>query len=78
MISTWRPFAGVTVKTELRPFGEWHVHIHRIISDRELYAAEGGVPSPRRLRRKRRLRAARANAGGNLRNGRAAVIAPWA
>lgn len=40
--SVWRPFAGVTVRTEIRPFGEWHVRIHRIHSDRPLYAAEGG------------------------------------
>ncbi len=40
--STWHPFAGVTVKTEVIPMGEWHVRVHRIHSDRFLYAAEGG------------------------------------
>ncbi len=42
VLSTWHPFVGVTVRTELRPYGEWHVRIHHITSDRELYAAEGG------------------------------------
>ena len=36
------PFAGVTVQTEIRPYGEWHLRIHRIHTDRKLYAAEGG------------------------------------
>ena len=40
--STWHPFAGVTVRTEIRPMGEWHLRIHRIQTDRVLYAAEGG------------------------------------
>ncbi len=40
--STWHPFRGVTVRTEIYPCGEWHVRVHRIHSDRELYAAEGG------------------------------------
>lgn len=40
--SVWRPFAGVKVETTIIPHGEWHVRIHRIHSDRPLYAAEGG------------------------------------
>ncbi|HIT68291.1 MAG TPA: DUF2264 domain-containing protein [Candidatus Aphodomonas merdavium] len=40
--SVWHPFAGVTVQTEIRPYGEWHLRIHRIHTDRKLYAAEGG------------------------------------
>lgn len=42
MRSVWHPFAGVTVQTEIRPYGEWHLRIHRIHTDRKLYAAEGG------------------------------------
>ena len=42
VISVWKPFAGVEVESTLIPLGEWHVRIHRIRSDRELYAAEGG------------------------------------
>ncbi len=40
--STWRPFRGVTVETAIYPQGEWHLRVHRIQSDRPLYAAEGG------------------------------------
>ena len=40
--STWQPFAGVRVETEIYPKGEWHLRIHRISSDRKLMAAEGG------------------------------------
>jgi len=39
---TWKPFAGVTVDTALYPMGEWHIRVHRVVSDRPLLAAEGG------------------------------------
>jgi hypothetical protein len=39
---TWKPFRGVTVDTTLYPVGEWHVRVHRIVSDRPMLAAEGG------------------------------------
>lgn len=66
--STWKPFAGVTVESEIIPVDEWHVRIHRICSDRELVAAEGGYALSR-------------NGEGTLRQETdaqsAAVIAPW-
>lgn len=78
VISTWRPFAGVTVKTELRPFGEWHVRIHRIISDRELYAAEGGYAISRDGCDGSVVYAQHARTPEEIcENGRAAVITPW-
>lgn len=40
--SVWHPFRGVTVDTKIYPMGEWHVRVHHIHSDRELFAAEGG------------------------------------
>lgn len=42
VLSVWKPFAGTTVETTVVPMGEWHVRVHRIQSDRPLYAAEGG------------------------------------
>ena len=47
VVSAWKPFAGVTVESTVIPVGEWHVRIHRIHSDRELYAAEGGYAMSR-------------------------------
>ena len=40
--SVWHPFAGVTVRTTVTPMGEWHIREHEILTDRLLYAAEGG------------------------------------
>lgn len=42
VFSLWEPFSGVTVETEIIPLDEWHVRVHRIRTDRPLYAAEGG------------------------------------
>jgi len=42
VISVWKPFAGVTVKTTITPIGEWHVREHEIMTDRMIHAAEGG------------------------------------
>ncbi len=42
VISVWKPFAGVTVKTTVEPRGEWHLRTHEIDTDRTLLAAEGG------------------------------------
>ncbi len=66
--STWKPFAGVTVQSEIIPVGEWHVRIHRIHSDRELVAAEGGYAI---ARDGEGTAVAEADASS------AAVIAPW-
>lgn len=38
---SWRPFRGVVVDTTLYPVGEWHIRVHRIVSDRPMLAAEG-------------------------------------
>ena len=42
MISVWKPFAGVTVRTTVTPMGEWHIREHEIVTDRAIHAAEGG------------------------------------
>ena len=68
VVSTWRPFAGVTVTSTIIPRGEWHVRVHRITTDRTLYAAEGGFAL------------ARGKNGEDERIERAdcaAAIAPW-
>lgn len=66
--STWKPFAGVTVESTIIPMGEWHVRLHRIHSDRELYAAEGGYAIARDGEGEARQQADAQSA---------AVIAPW-
>ena len=40
--SVWSPYKGVTVKTILIACGEWHVRLHKIVTDRVLETAEGG------------------------------------
>jgi len=40
--SLWRPLAGVRVRTQIIPAGNWHLRIHDIETSRWLYAAEGG------------------------------------
>lgn len=66
--SVWKPFVGVRVESRLYPVGEWHVRVHRIQSDRELYAAEGGYAISR-------------NGEGvvcqSADDTHAAVVAPW-
>ena len=42
VISVWRPFTGVKVRTQIIPNGSWHLRIHEIETNRWLYAAEGG------------------------------------
>ena len=42
IVSCWKPFAGVTVRTTIVPQGNWHLRIHEIETDRTLQAAEGG------------------------------------
>lgn len=42
LISVWRPFTGVKVRTQIIPGGNWHLRIHEIETNRWLYAAEGG------------------------------------
>lgn len=42
VISVWKPFAGVTVRTTVTPMGEWHIREHEIVTDRAIHAAEGG------------------------------------
>ena len=68
VVSVWKPFAGVRVESTLIPMGEWHVRVHRVHSDRELYAAEGGYALSR-------------DGGGDARTtqsaGEALAEAPW-
>lgn len=44
LVSTWRPFADVKVKTYLIPSMEtspnWHLRVHRILTDRDVQTAE--------------------------------------
>ena len=41
--SVWSPLPGVTVHSEIIPFpDQWHVRVHRIISNLPLHIAEGG------------------------------------
>ena len=42
ILSEWKPFSDVTIQTYLIPYGECHMRIHRIQSQRKLYAVEGG------------------------------------
>ncbi|MBR5225566.1 MAG: DUF2264 domain-containing protein [Clostridia bacterium] len=42
VVSLWRPLAGVKVRTQIIPAGNWHLRIHEIETNRWLYAAEGG------------------------------------
>ncbi|MEG0995581.1 MAG: DUF2264 domain-containing protein, partial [Clostridia bacterium] len=66
--SVWHPFVGVTIETTIVPMGEWHVRVHRIHSDRELYVAEGGYAIARDGEGKPEQRV---DARG------AVVLAPW-
>ena len=78
VISVWHPFAGVTVRTEIHPFGEWHVRVHHITSDRELYAAEGGYAISRDGCDGSVIYEQHARKPEEItQDGRAAVIAPW-
>ncbi len=45
--SVWKPYPGVTVRTRIRPVGEWQLRAHEITSDRELQIAEGAYALPR-------------------------------
>ena len=56
VVSKWQPMPGITIKTKIYPAGEWHLRVHRIHTERTLYAAEGGFaiargPEDEKLRR---------------------------
>ncbi len=40
--STWSPFNGLVITTWLIPVGDYHVRIHKIVSEREFVTKEGG------------------------------------
>lgn len=42
VLCTWKPYADVTVTTEIIPLGDWHLRRHVIETARPLEAAEGG------------------------------------
>ena len=42
IVSTWRPWKNVAIKTWLIPCSDWHIRLHCIDSERELEAVEGG------------------------------------
>lgn len=67
-VSTWHPFADVTVSTQIIPLGSWHVRIHKITTPRKLYAAEGAFALARDPQADVELIAG---------DGKAAAIAPW-
>lgn len=43
--SLWKPWEDVQVETWLLPVVPWHIRVHKIVSNRELLAAEGGFAS---------------------------------
>jgi Uncharacterized protein conserved in bacteria len=45
-INIWKPWHNVKVHTTVIPYGEWHIRIHDIESERELDAIEGGFTVP--------------------------------
>ncbi|WP_076489904.1 DUF2264 domain-containing protein [Alkalispirochaeta americana] len=46
LVSMWRPWEDVEIRTEVIPLGDWHVRIHTIHTKRRLYVAEGGFSYP--------------------------------
>ncbi len=40
--SRWQPLPGVEVETWLIPCPPWHVRVHRLVTDRPVWTAEGG------------------------------------
>ncbi len=40
--SIWQPQPGVTVETWLLPALPWHIRVHRVVTDRPIWSAEGG------------------------------------
>lgn len=42
ILSEWSPYRDVHIQTYLIPCGEFHVRVHKITSQRNLYAVEGG------------------------------------
>ncbi len=40
--SRWQPLPGVEVETWLIPRPPWHLRVHRLVTDRPLWTAEGG------------------------------------
>ena len=40
--AVWKPVPQVTVETELLPLGMWHIRTHRVRTETEITAAEGG------------------------------------
>ena len=42
----WAPFHSTKIKTEIYPFGSWHVRIHTIETATELFLKEGGFSIP--------------------------------
>lgn len=66
---TWHPFPFVTIQTEIKPMGDWHLRTHRIITSEPLYLAEGGFA----IKREEGGVSAALLSGGGF----AAVQAPW-
>ncbi|ALS02512.1 hypothetical protein ATZ33_14330 [Enterococcus silesiacus] len=42
----WSPFTGVTIETEVYPFGQWHLRVHTIDTEISLEIREGGFSLP--------------------------------
>lgn len=40
--SRWQPLPGIEVETWLIPRPPWHLRVHRLVTDRRLWTAEGG------------------------------------
>jgi hypothetical protein len=44
--SRWSPLPGVWVESAIIAWGEWHVRVHRLVTDRPLALQEGGFALP--------------------------------
>ncbi len=42
VVSVWKPYPDVTIRTTIRPMGDWHLRTHVIQTPRPLTCAEGG------------------------------------
>ena len=42
----WTPYNNVTIKTYIVPFGEWHIRVHFLSTERPLETSEGGFSTP--------------------------------
>lgn len=46
VVSVWKPWSDVKIRTTIIPFGEWHLRVHEIQTARTLHAVDGGFSVP--------------------------------